>query len=59
MREVIIIECFIISPIGGEESKIREHANDVLNYIIKPVTYKYRYDIIRADKIEKPGMITS
>jgi hypothetical protein len=27
---------FVISPIGAESSKVREHADDVFDFIIKP-----------------------
>ena len=29
-------KCFVISPIGPPDSEIREHADDVFEYIIKP-----------------------
>ena len=29
-------KCFVISPIGEEGSKIRQHADDVYEFIIEP-----------------------
>jgi len=52
--------CFFISPIGEEGSEERKRSDDVLEYIITPVAdTKFGYNVIRADKIGKPGMITS
>jgi len=52
--------CFVISPIGDEGSDIRDRSDEILDYIIKPVAQKCGYEnIVRADQISKPGMITS
>jgi len=51
--------CFIIAPIGQEKSDIREKSDKVLNYIIKPVITNFDYELIRSDKISKPGIITN
>ena len=32
--------CFVISPIGQPESEVREHADAVLDYIIRPALVK-------------------
>lgn len=50
--------CFVIAPIGQDESPERKHSNKVLDEIIKPATQKCGYQAVRADKIEKPGQIT-
>jgi hypothetical protein len=54
-------KCFVICPIGDEKSEQREWSNTVLDYIIKPVaeSEKYGYTVIRADKIQTPGIITT
>jgi hypothetical protein len=53
-------KCFFISPIGEAGSEARKRSDDVLEYVIKPVAQtKFAYEVIRADKIAKPGMITS
>lgn len=51
--------CFVIAPIGEENSEIRKRSDQVLNYIIKPCCEKYSYDVLRADKISEPGLITT
>jgi|LakMenEpi03Aug12_release.lakeMendotaPanAssembly.Ray.scaffolds.fasta_scaffold184561_2 hypothetical protein len=51
--------CFIISPIGSEESSARRRADKVLRHIISPAVEARGYTPVRADKISKPGMITS
>lgn len=50
---------FVISPIGATGSPIRKRANQILKHIIEPVVSKSGYETIRADKISKPGIITS
>lgn len=54
MRKV----CFVVSPIGEEGSKERNHADRVMNEIINPIVGK-GYKVIRADKDPTPGQITS
>lgn len=51
--------CFVISPIGKEESDTRKRADQVLKHIITPATTKFGYQPIRADEIDEPGIITS
>jgi hypothetical protein len=52
--------CFVISPIGEEQSEIRNRANQVLRHIITPCVQELGYDDpIRADRIAIPGVITS
>lgn len=51
--------CFVIAPIGDEESETRERADKVLNYVIIPAVGECGYTAIRADRISEPGIITS
>jgi hypothetical protein len=51
-------KCFIISPIGGESTPIRERASRVLEFIIRPAVTRAGYQPIRADEISLPGLIT-
>jgi len=51
--------CFVIAPIGEDDSDIRRRSDQIFNHIIIPVTEECGYEAIRADKISKPGMITS
>lgn len=51
-------ECFVISPIGAEGSKIRKHADDVFKHVIKPATDKCGLHAVRSDQLDKPGRIS-
>jgi hypothetical protein len=51
--------CFVISPIGEEESETRKRSDQILKHVIEPSVDECGYKAIRADKIEKPGVITS
>lgn len=51
--------CFVISPIGDDESEIRRRSNQILKHIIKPVAEECGYKAVRADEISEPGIITS
>jgi hypothetical protein len=50
-------ECFVIAPIGEEDTEMRKRSDDVLNNIIKPIVEDYGYEAERADEIQEPGMI--
>lgn len=52
-------ECFVIAPIGDEESETRKRSDKILDYIIVPAVAECGYKATRADKISEPGMITS
>jgi hypothetical protein len=51
--------CFVIAPIGEEESEVRKRSDQILKHVIEPSASECGYEAIRADKIEKPGVITS
>lgn len=51
--------CFVISPIGEAESDIRKRSDQVLRHIIRPAADACGYTAMRADEIDKPGIITS
>jgi len=51
--------CFVIAPIGEEQSEIRRRSDNVLDFIIRPAVEPYGYEVIRADKISEPGIITT
>lgn len=44
-------KCFIVSPIGAENSDIRNNADEVMKFLLKPILDELGYEIIRADKI--------
>ena len=50
--------CFVISPIGDDDSVERKHADLVLGSLIEPALEELGLRAIRADKISKPGLIT-
>jgi hypothetical protein len=50
--------CFVITPIGDENSPERKHADAMLRHLITPVLAEFGITPIRADKIDKPGHIT-
>ena len=53
--------CFVIGPIGAEDSENRIHADWLYSGIIEPVFAEHFTDFIveRADKIPTPGMVSS
>jgi len=51
--------CFVISPIGELESETRKRSDQVLKHVVRPAVNQCGYRAVRADEIDKPGMITS
>lgn len=51
--------CFVISPIGDENTQVRHRSDQVLKHIIRPAAKEAGYNAKRADEIDKPGLITS
>lgn len=51
--------CFVISPIGDEDSETRKRSDQVLKHIISGPVEELGYEVIRADKISEPGIITT
>ncbi len=49
---------FIITPIGEEGSEVRKHADRVLRHLLDPVLADFKMQVVRADRIEKSGLIT-
>jgi hypothetical protein len=50
--------CFVIGPIGDENSDIRIHADWLLEQIIEPVMADHPdFKVQRADKLSQPGLI--
>jgi hypothetical protein len=50
--------CFVIGPIGDEDSDIRVHADWLLELIIEPVMSNFTdFRVERADKLPQPGLI--
>jgi hypothetical protein len=50
--------CFFITPIGEDASETRRHSDMVLRHVLEPVAKEFGLDVVRADKIERSGLIT-
>ncbi len=50
--------CFVISPIGASDSSVREHADDVFEFIIKPAMEELGIYVYRSDHNHELGRIT-
>jgi hypothetical protein len=52
--------CFVITPIGDRNTDIRVRSDQMLRHVYEPVAReRCGYEVIRADQIPKPGLITS
>jgi hypothetical protein len=51
--------CFYISPIGEEGSEHRSHSDLFLGSLVEPALEEFNLNVVRADKIGKPGMISA
>ncbi len=51
-------KCFVISPIGAENSPTREHSDDVFDYIIHPAMEECGIKAYRSDHLHEPGKIS-
>lgn len=52
------LTCFVITPIGPDDSDTRRRADDVLDFIIEPAAESLGFRVERADHIAEPGRIT-
>lgn len=50
--------CFVITPIGEDDSEQRKHANLMLKSVIEPVVEELGLTAVRADQIDRAGLIT-
>lgn len=50
--------CFYITPIGAPESDQRKHSDLFLGSFIEPALQSFGLSVVRADGIDKPGVIT-
>ncbi len=50
--------CFVISPIGSQDSPTRRHADNVFKYIIKPAADDCGIEAKRSDQLHEPGRIS-
>jgi hypothetical protein len=49
---------FVITPIGDDGTEVRKHADMILKHVLVPVCTELGMEVVRADKIEKSGLIT-
>jgi hypothetical protein len=50
--------CFYVTPIGEPDSVERRHSDLFLGNIVEPALATFGLKVVRADAIDKPGMIT-
>ncbi len=50
--------CFYITPIGEDGTEFRKHSDLFLGSIVEPALEPFQLKVIRADAIDKPGVIT-
>lgn len=51
--------CFVISPIGKEDSPTRKWADQTAKHLIEPVAESHGFEVLRADKDPRAGIITT
>lgn len=51
--------CFYITPIGAEDSLERKHSDLFMSSLVQPALAELGLEVVRADQIGEPGMITS
>lgn len=51
-------ECFIISPLGSDDSETRRKADGLINSVLKPILTAEGYKVIAPHEIDTPGSIT-
>ena len=51
--------CFVVSPIGEEGTATRKRADAVFKHVIKPSVATLVDEVVRADHISDPGIITN
>ncbi|WP_181164942.1 hypothetical protein [Mesorhizobium sp. B2-9-1] len=50
--------CFYVTPIGEASSEQRRHSDLFLSTFVEPALQPFNLKVVRADAIDKPGMIT-
>lgn len=51
--------CFVISPLGKDNSETRRAADGLINSVIKPILTELDFDVIAPHEIDNPGSITT
>jgi hypothetical protein len=50
--------CFYVAPIGESGSEHRKHSDLILGSLVEPAMEQFQLTVLRADAIDKPGLIT-
>lgn len=50
--------CFYVAPIGAANTEARQHSDLILASLVEPAVAELGLTVVRADGIEKPGVIT-
>lgn len=50
--------CFYVTSIGETGTEIRQHSDLFLEHLVKPALTSFGLIVIRADQIDRPGIIT-
>ncbi|MBK9403542.1 MAG: hypothetical protein IPN57_03240 [Ignavibacteria bacterium] len=51
--------CFVISPLGKDNSETRRAADGLINSVIKPTLAELDFEVIAPHEIDNPGSITT
>jgi hypothetical protein len=51
--------CFVVSPIGPENSEIRKWADQTFRHLVAPAAESHGFESIRADHEDRAGIITT
>ena len=51
-------KCFVVSPIGEPNSDVRNNADKLFKYIVKPVCEECEFEAIRVDQLNDANSIT-
>jgi hypothetical protein len=51
--------CFVISPIGGDETQTRKWADQTIKHLIEPAVEEHGFKVLRADQDDRAGIITT
>jgi hypothetical protein len=51
--------CFFVAPIGDDDSETRHHSDLLLASLVEPAIAELGLTVIRADGIDRPGVITA
>ncbi|TCT42625.1 hypothetical protein EDB29_102463 [Vibrio crassostreae] len=52
-------KCFIVTPIGADNSDTRRHADGIIDAVIEPVCKALGLEVVVAHRIDTPGSITT